>query len=292
MISFLLIMLRTVSKIKQGFRTFDGAGVSLVRVIGNADTKDYDPWLMLDAFDSTNPRDYTKGFPMHPHRGMETITYLIEGEIEHMDSLGNKGVIRDGEAQWMTAGSGIIHQEMPKAKPRMLGAQIWLNLPKKYKMVDPSYGDIRNQDMPKVPLDGGELKIIAGTYKGTTGAFTPKYIPANYFDVKLNPNAEWELETDPNHTLFAYLFEGSADFSANHKGEMINNKQAVLFTQGDKLPVKAGENGVRMIMLSAPPIKEPVAWGGPIVMNTQAELYATYDELDNGTFLKHKKSEL
>lgn len=290
MISFLLIMLRQISKIKKGFRTVDGAGVSLVRVIGNADTKDYDPFLMLDAFDSTNPRDYLAGFPMHPHRGMETITYLIEGEIEHQDSLGNKGVIHGGEAQWMTAGSGIIHQEMPAAAPRMLGAQIWLNLPKVNKMVDPAYGDIKKNDMPVVQIPGGELKIIAGKFGNVTGAFKPKYFQANYFDIKLNPNAEFELDTDPNYNLFAYLFEGSADFSGDHKGSPVAEKQAVLFTKGDKLSIKAGNNGVRMIVLSAPSLHEPVAWGGPIVMNTMDELYATYEELDNDTFLKHKKN--
>lgn len=157
-------MYRQISKVKQGYRTRDGAGVSLVRVIGNADTTDYDPFLMLDAFDSTNPKDYMAGFPFHPHRGIETITYLIEGEIEHQDSLGNKGVIKGGEAQWMTAGSGIIHQEMPAATPRLLGAQIWLNLSKENKMVDPSYGDIKKEDIPVVQIPNGEIKIIAGTY--------------------------------------------------------------------------------------------------------------------------------
>lgn len=147
----------------------------------------------------------------------------------------------------MTAGSGIIHQEMPKAKPRMRDSQIWLNLPKKYKMVELSYGDIRKEDMPTVNFEGGQLKIIAGSYKGTKGAFTPKYTPANYFDVNLHPNAEWELETDPNHTMFAYLFEGSSDFTKEHSGNMINNRQAVLFTHGDKVAVKAGENGVRRL---------------------------------------------
>jgi redox-sensitive bicupin YhaK (pirin superfamily) len=280
---------RKVVKVTKGRATSDGAGVKLVRVLGPSDTKDYDPFLMLDAFDSHNPDDYTRGFPWHPHRGIETITYLIHGEIEHGDSLGNKGLILDGECQWMTAGSGIIHQEMPQASPRMLGAQLWLNLPAKDKMTDPSYGDIKAADMPIIVTDGVKVKVIAGEYQGQQGAFEGKYIKATYLDVQLAAHQEWQLSSDPEDTLFIYIFSGKGMFNPAHNvtdaEAVYDARQAVLFNHASTFYVKAVED-LRFILLSAKPLNEPIAWGGPIVMNTREELRQAFQDLDNNTFIK------
>lgn len=286
-----MTQLRPIKKIITGQRTVDGAGVSLVRVLGYHDAKDIDPFLMLDAFDSTNPADYTKGFPWHPHRGIETITYLIAGDIEHGDSLGNQGSILDGDCQWMTAGSGIIHQEMPKASPRMLGAQVWLNLPASAKMTDPSYGDIRQSDIPVISEAGATVHVVAGHYQGKPGAFQGKYVPATYLDVELAAGSEWSFQNDPDNTLLIYIFEGQAIFdsaqSVDTSSDLVDARQALLFGPGDTFWAKAGKNGIRFILLSGKPLKEPIAWGGPIVMNTREELNLAFQELDKGTFIKH-----
>jgi redox-sensitive bicupin YhaK (pirin superfamily) len=286
---FAMKTLRKVKKVTKGVSTTDGAGVKLVRVIGYNDTKDYDPFLMLDAFDSVNPDDYTKGFPWHPHRGIETVTYLINGNIEHGDSLGNKGVIRDGDCQWMTAGSGIIHQEMPKASPRMLGAQLWLNLPAKDKMTFPAYGDIRSEDIPKVEKDGVTIRILSGEYEGQKGAFEGRYIKAVYLDVELSACREWSFETDPDSTLFIYMFYGKGIFdpekSIENPKDVFDERQAILFGEGSVFWIK-GAADTRFILLSAKPIKEPIAWGGPIVVNTREELKLAFEELRNNTFIK------
>ena len=283
--------LRKIIKISKGISAVDGAGVKLVRVIGFNDTKDYDPFLMLDAFDSVNAEDYTKGFPWHPHRGIETITYLINGNIEHGDSLGNSGSILDGDCQWMTAGSGIIHQEMPKASNRMLGAQLWLNLPAKDKMVQPSYNDIKSENVPIVDENGAKVHIIAGEYLGQKGAFGGKYINATYLDVELSANQEWSFINDSENTLFIYIFVGKAIFDPQKNTDntegLIDEKQAVLFGQGEKFWIKAAHKDMRFILLSAKPLKETIAWGGPIVMNTKEELDLAFQELENKTFIKH-----
>lgn len=282
--------LRIPIKRNQGQGTVDGAGVKLVRVLGKADTQDYDPFLMLDAFDSDHPEDYIKGFPWHPHRGIETITYLIQGEIEHGDSLGNRGVIRDGDCQWMTAGSGIIHQEMPKAAPRMLGAQLWLNLPAKDKMTDPSYGDITASEVPIIKDGGAKIHVLAGSYKGQTGAFHGKYIPATYLDVELSAGQEWTFASDPEETLFIYIFYGKGIFQPekdiHSSKDLIEARQAVLFSSGETFWAKAGSEDMRFILLSAKPLGEPIAWGGPIVMNTREELDLAFRELKEETFIK------
>lgn len=282
--------LRKVIKIAKGQQAVDGAGVKLVRVIGYNDTKDYDPFLMLDAFDSENLEDYIKGFPWHPHRGIETITYLINGNIEHMDSLGNSGSILDGECQWMTAGSGIIHQEMPKASRRMLGAQLWLNLPAKDKMTEPSYGEIKSENIPVINEHGTNIHVIAGDYNGYKGAFEGKYIKATYLDVELPANKEWNFINDAENTLFVYIFTGKAIFdpdkSVNNPEDLVDEKKAILFSHGDKFWIKAADKDVRFILLSAKPLKEQIAWGGPIVMNTKEELNSAFKELDNNTFIK------
>ncbi|MHC1770163.1 MAG: pirin family protein [Flexilinea sp.] len=282
--------LRKVKKITKGKPAVDGAGVKLVRVIGYSDTKDYDPFLMLDAFDSENPADYIQGFPWHPHRGIETITYLINGDIEHGDSLGKSGSILDGDCQWMTAGSGIIHQEMPKASKRMLGAQLWLNLPAKDKMTQPSYGDIKAENIPVINENGVKIHVLSGAYQGQKGAFEGKYIQAAYLDVELPANQEWSFNNDPENTLFLYIFNGKAIFdpqkSVDHPQDLMDEKQAVLFGQGEKFWVKAADQTVRFILLSARPLREPIAWGGPIVMNAKEELDLAFRELDNHTFIK------
>lgn len=278
--------IRTIKKVITGQNGIDGAGVKLVRVFGYNDVKDFDPFLMLDVFDSTNPNDYTKGFPWHPHRGIETVTYLIKGDIEHSDSLGNKGSILDGDGQWMTAGSGIIHQELPKASERMLGAQLWLNLPAKDKMVKPKYGDILKNNIPVVEAAGSSVHIISGTYNGISGSFQGDYIKPIYLDVELTAGAEWILDTDNESTLFVYIFKGEGNFG-QEDDNFISEKHAILFNEGDILKVKASGRGMRFILLSAPPLKEPVAWGGPIVMNTREELEHAFAELDRNTFIKH-----
>lgn len=277
--------IRTIRKIITGKNTVDGAGVKLVRVFGYDDTKDFDPFLMLDAFDSVNPNDYTKGFPWHPHRGIETITYLIKGDIEHADSLGNKGSILDGQCQWMTAGSGIIHQEMPKSTQRMLGVQLWLNLPSKYKMVAPKYRDISMEDIPVIDEGGSKIHIISGTYNEKPGAMQGDYVKAIYLDVELTSGSEWTLNTENGNTLFVYIIQGEASFGPE-SDELIGEKHAVLFNEGNKFRVKASNKGTRFLLMSGKPLNEPIAWGGPIVMNTSEELDLAFKELGENTFIK------
>jgi quercetin 2,3-dioxygenase len=276
--------LRKISKLVGGAVQYDGAGVKLVRVVGRNDIEDFDPFLLLDAFDSDNPDDYTKGFPWHPHRGIETVTYLIHGDIEHGDSLGNKGSIVDGSCQWMTAGSGIIHQEMPQAVERILGAQLWINLPRKDKLTEPAYRDITADMVPVSAEEQGEVRIISGSYKGTAGPVTGDYVKTLYLDVSLNPDARWQLETDPESTLFCYLVQGSAKF--DEESDPVPSHRAVLMESGDALSVRASADGVRFLLIAGRPLKEPVAWGGPIVMNTREELSRAFKELDEGTFIR------
>ena len=277
---------RNVIKTVTGRRAVDGAGVNLVRVIGYGDVKEFDPFLMLDAFDSVDPEDYIKGFPWHPHRGIETITYLIKGNMEHGDSLGNKGSILDGDCQWMTAGSGIMHQEMPKPADRMLGAQLWLNLPKENKMTMPSYNDIKSDMIPKVKEDGITISVIAGDYKGNSSSFYGDYVKILYFDVDMQEGAEWSFQTDEELNLFIYIVDGQGYFGDYN--ELIESKRALLFDKGDEFKAKAGKGGIRFFLYAGKPLKEPIAWGGPIVMNTREELQQAYKDLDNGTFIKDK----
>lgn len=284
---------RKATKIVRGFRAIDGAGVHLTRVLGNQTMYDFDPFLMLDGFDSTNPEEYVKGFPFHPHRGIETVTYLVSGSIEHEDSLGNKGVINDGDCQWMTAGSGIIHQEMPMPSERMLGAQLWVNIPQKDKMTKPSYGAIEAKDIPAVREEGAVVRVLSGMYGETKGYFMPKYADVTYLDFELAPDKEFVFEGSPNdETLFVYLLDGT--LAVNETLDDYESKgAAILFRPSDEDPehrdkvvFKAGEDGARLILLSARPLKEPIAWGGPIVMNTREELATAFDELNENTFIK------
>lgn len=279
------VMLRTTKKSVTGSTQYDGAGVKLVRVLGNATVEDFDPFLMLDAFDSTDPADYIKGFPWHPHRGIETVTYLIRGDIEHGDSIGNTGRILDGCCQWMTAGSGIMHQEMPQPADRMLGVQLWLNLPASDKMTKPQYRDITADQIPKISEGGSLVGVISGTYKDTSGPVQGDYVKMLFLDVNLQPDTEWRLETQPDDTLFIYIVDGEGSFDEAQQN-IFTNKRAVLFHSGDTFRAKASHKGIRFLLFSAKALKEPVAWGGPIVMNTKQELDQAFREIKSGTFIK------
>lgn len=278
-------MKRQIKKIVKGNRTTDGAGVNLLRVIGHPDVYDFDPFLMLDAFDSRDPNDYIKGFPWHPHRGIETVTYLISGDIEHGDSLGNSGSILDGCCQWMTAGGGILHQEMPKPCERMLGVQLWLNLPAKDKMTDPKYRDITADKILEIKEENADIKIISGKYKGNNSPILGDYVEANFMDVTINANSIWRFDTKRGDTVFLYILEGNGYVSKNET-DQINQKSAVLLTDGDYLEITTGVSPIRFLLLTGAPLREPIAWGGPIVMNTREELHKAFEDLDNGTFVK------
>ncbi len=273
---------KPIKRTVQGHPAIDGAGVHLVRVLGYRTVEDFDPFLLLDSFDSTNPADYLKGFPMHPHRGIETITYLVEGDIEHQDSLGNRGSIKSGQSQWMTAGSGILHQEMPQASPRMLGLQVWLNLPSREKMAAPAYFDISQDMIPQVAAGRAVVRVLSGEFKGVRG-IKPRHVQASIFDVSLPTGEEIVLPAIPGENVFVFLLEGDAGIA----GRRIPAKTAVLFGEGDAVAVAAPPDGAaRFLFFSGPPLGEPVAWGGPIVMNTEAELETAFSQLAAGTFVK------
>ncbi|MDR3075199.1 MAG: pirin family protein [Candidatus Methanoplasma sp.] len=275
---------RKILKIIRGRAATDGAGVNLVRVLGNDTVRDFDPFLMLDSFDSDNPEDYLAGFPMHPHRGIETVTYLISGEIDHEDSLGNKGKISSGQSQWMTAGSGIMHQEMPQPSERMLGVQLWINLPKRDKMTDPRYFNITEDMIGEKRTDTADIKVISGEYQDV-GGVRPHHIQATYYDVLLKEGSSITIDTIRDETVFVFLIEGDAVI----EGISIPEKTAVLFSKGDTVSVRSPEGRKsRFLFLSGEPLGENVAWGGPIVMNTEEELGLAFAELRSGTFIKHR----
>ena len=278
--------IRKIRRVVAGSNQVDGAGVKLVRVIGRADVEEFDPFLMLDAFDSRNPADYIKGFPWHPHRGIETVTYLLAGDIEHGDSLGNKGHILNGGCQWMTAGSGIIHQEMPQPAERMLGLQLWLNLPRKNKWTQPHYRDITADRIPKVQEESGTVGVISGAYGNVQGVTQGDYVQALMLDVALNPGSGWRLPVDGASTLFIYIVEGGGFFDT--LATQVESHRAVLFGEGDEFVVQAGPKGIRFILFAGRPLREPIAWGGPIVMNTREELEQAFTDMDNGTFIRTK----
>ena len=277
------MQMRTIRRIVTGTTQYDGAGVKLVRVVGHPDVEDFDPFLMMDAFDSTDPNDYIKGFPWHPHRGIETVTYLIRGDIEHGDSMGNKGSILDGGCQWMTAGGGILHQEMPQAAERMLGVQLWLNLPKKDKMTAPKYRDIRADMIPKIEEEGCTIGVISGHYKGHPGAVQGDHVGMTFLDVAMQGEANIKIDTIRENSLFVYIIEGEGGFSKTDEN-LLYSRRAVLFNEGDALFARASVKGMRFLLFSGAPLKEPIAWGGPIVMNTREELIQAFQEIDEGTF--------
>ena len=275
-------------KIKQqvrGFKTQDGAGVNLVRVLGHGTVQEYDPILMLDSFDSTNPDDYTAGFPMHPHRGIETISYVYRGQMTHRDSLGNEDTIGDGEVQWMTAGSGILHEEKLPASERLLGVQLWLNLPAKDKMVPPKYRSIKNSEIKEIELENGKLRLLAGEFEGIKGHIS-KCLPLDYYDLHLNPNASISIHTARERSVMVFTLLGDAYIG----GELVKEKTAVKLTSGDYVEIKATAKNAQVLFISSTLLGEPVAWGGPIVMNTKEELNKAFDDLKKGTFLQNKIS--
>lgn len=272
---------RTIVQEVKGSPAVDGAGVHLVRVLGRPTIESFDPFLMLDSFDSTNPDDYTKGFPLHPHRGIETISYISSGAMKHRDSIGNEDTVIDGQVQWMTAGSGIMHEETLPATDRMLGVQLWLNMAADAKMSSPDYHALKGDDMPIVDVEGGTLKVIAGEYDGATG-FQAKHTPLTYYALKLEPGASITLPTDPQHTVFVFTLTGEVSVGDHLVGE----KTAALTDAGDSITITAGSEPTETLFLSGRPLRESVAWGGPVVMNTQEELHQAFAELERGTFIK------
>ena len=298
---------RTIESTWKSRPTIEGAGVRLKRALGQGETLDLDPFLLLDDFRGDSPEMYLPGFPWHPHRGMETITYVLDGDVEHADTLGNGGVIRPGDVQWMTAGSGIIHQEMPKgdAKGRMYGFQLWANLPAKQKMMDPRYQGITANEIPQVTTpSGAKVRVICGEIEGVRGPVQDIITDPSYFDVSLAPGTLFTHVVEPQHTVFAYVIEGEGYFDAGRDGwkhdavgenyfdmerpSACDNGTLVAYRLGgDTVTVTTEARPVRFILVSGKPLHEPVAWYGPIVMNSQAELRTAFEEVNNGTFIKH-----
>jgi quercetin 2,3-dioxygenase len=270
--------------ILQGRSTYDGAGVKLSRVFANDHTQLTDPFLLLDHFGSDHPEDYLKGFPWHPHRGIETVTYMLGGVVAHGDSLGNAGKIGTGDIQWMTAGGGVIHQEMPQAgKEKMHGLQLWVNLPAKKKMMEPRYRGIAASEVPVVKEPGKEVRVIAGTYEKSAGPVKDLVVDVQYLDVRLKPGKTMAHKLKKGYTGFAYLLMGTGEFD----GAKVESGRLVLLAEPGTLEVKATEE-LHYVFVAGEQLKEPVAWGGPIVMNTRQELDLAFRELDEGTFIKHK----
>jgi redox-sensitive bicupin YhaK (pirin superfamily) len=298
---------RKIMKVLKSKPTIEGAGVHLKRVFGFSEVPVFDPFLLLDDFRSDNPDHYVKGFPWHPHRGIETITYVLKGDVEHGDSLGNKGTIGSGDVQWMTAGSGIIHQEMPKGdgNGKMYGFQLWANLPSRQKMMDPRYRDVVDEQIPEVKLsDGTTIKIISGEISGVKGPVQDIVIDPEYIDVTVPAGSEFRHPTKQHHTVFAYIIDGQGYFCEEknpftyeveginyfdiQRDPFVGNGTIVLFSDGDEIMVITEEHPVRFLLISGKPINEPVAWYGPIVMNTRDELRTAFEEFNQGTFIKYK----
>ena len=295
--------IRPVKRVIESKPTLEGAGVKLRRAFGFGDTADYDPFLLFDDFRNDRPDDYLAGFPWHPHRGIETITYVLAGTVEHGDSLGNRGSLGAGDIQWMTAGSGILHQEMPQGDShgRMHGFQLWANLPSSLKMTAPRYQDVPGKDVPEVTDDDGtQVKVVCGSFWGKKGPVDGVAADPRYLDIFVPPGQRKRLEVEVSRHAFAYIFQGSGSFrdasdpravqtdivGGSTRPDFIGNRSLVLFDRGDEVTVQAGDDGIRFLLVSGTPIEEPVAWYGPIVMNTRAELQQAYDELQRGTFIK------
>ena len=296
---------RPVKQVIQSKPTLEGAGVKLRRAFGFGDTTDFDPFLLFDDFRNDTPEDYRRGFPWHPHRGIETITYVLAGNVDHADSLGNHGTLGGGDVQWMTAGSGIIHQEMPKGdgQGRMHGFQLWANLPSSLKMTTPRYQDVSSADIPEiVDEDDTRVRVVCGTFQGTRGPVDGIAADPIYIDVEIPAGRRKTLPVEVSRHAFAYVFAGSGRFrdasdpcpvktddldGAPGPAADVGNRSLVLFDRGDEVVVQAGDEGVRFLLVSGKPLEEPVAWYGPIVMNTEAELQRAFAELRDGTFIKH-----
>lgn len=298
--------LRPVKRIVSAQPTLEGAGVRLQRAFGFGGTQEFDPFLLLDDFRNDHPDDYLAGFPWHPHRGIETITYVLSGTVEHGDSLGNQGTLGGGDVQWMTAGSGILHQEMPKgdAEGKMHGFQLWANLPSTLKMTAPGYQDVPSGEIPEVTDDDGtRARIVCGEFWGKRGPVRGIAADPRYLDIRIPPGKKKVLPVETSRTAFAYVFEGSGRFRDASEPRAVptegagpggtigpdtaGNRSLILFDRGDEIVVQAGDEGVRFLLVSGKPIEEPVAWYGPIVMNSTDELRRAYEELRDGTFIKH-----
>ncbi|MHC1704093.1 MAG: pirin family protein [Tenuifilaceae bacterium] len=274
-----------MKKVIRAHPTLEGAGVKLKRVIGFDTRYETDPFLLLDHFGSDFPEDYKAGFPWHPHRGIETVTYMLEGNVEHSDNLGNVGVIGPGDVQWMTAGSGIIHQEMPKPHSGLMyGFQLWVNLPKEHKMTDPRYREVKTSDIPVIEDAETKLKVISGRYKKTNGAVQDLFTDIIYFDIKIWPNSSFSYEVDDEYNCMSYVFDGVVEFPGREG--FVRSEELVLFEKGNRIDMKAGSDGARLLLIGGKPLNEPIAWKGPIVMNTEHEIDVAFDEFFRGEFIK------
>ena len=285
----------TIRTVQQRFRsrpTLEGAGVTLKRAFGSPQLPLFDPFLLLDDFHSSDPKDYLAGFPMHPHRGIETITYLLQGRVLHKDSLGHSGVIEAGDVQWMTAGGGIIHEEMPQvSKPALWGFQLWANLPAAHKMMAPRYREIRRDQIPVVtPADGVTIRIVCGRVHGVEGPVREIVIEPEYLDIALEPDRRYDHPVKAGHRVFAYLLDGEARFGGPD-GDAVGAETAALFGDGDVIRMVTDTQAARLLLVSGKPVGEPVVWGGPIVMNTREELTRAFEEYRDGTFLSRVKPE-
>ncbi len=281
---------RTIKKIFISLSTMEGAGVHLKRVFGFPQIPELDPFLLMDDFHSNDPAKYIKGFPWHPHRGIETISYIIQGEVEHSDSMGNTGVIQTGDVQWMTAGNGIVHQEMPKGddQNRLWGFQLWANLPASHKMMPPRYQEIKKNEIPEITQNNGiSIKVIAGTVNGTEGPVKDIVIDPEYLDVSMPPDTTFEHKTTGGHKVFAYIIDGNGYFDPE-QSENQDKETLIIFEDGDHLVISTKDLNVRFLLISGKPIEEPIAWHGPIVMNTDEELEIAFREYQNGTFLNQQ----
>ncbi|MGI0156158.1 MAG: pirin family protein, partial [Thermoplasmata archaeon] len=268
----------------------EGAGVRLRRSFSNNEVPLFDPFLLLDRFGSSNPEDYLAGFPWHPHRGIETVTYVLDGRVEHGDTLGNSGVIGSGDVQWMNSGSGIIHQEMPqRSDDGMSGFQLWVNLPAQEKMSVPAYRGLAAGEIPEVSTDSGNrVKVVAGTFERVEGPVRGISVDPTYLDVRVPPSGEFELPTHPGYTVFGHAIEGAGTFAGADTGP-VRAGETALFGPGGPVRVRASEEGYRFLLVSGRPLHEPVAWYGPIVMNTASELRSAVRELESGDFIKHRR---
>ncbi len=284
-----MLQVRFVEDVWKSRPTLEGAGVRLRRAFGFNEVPHFDPFLLLDDFGSDDPDDYIAGFPWHPHRGIETITYMLEGELQHGDSLGNKGVIGAGDVQWMTAGSGIIHEEMPRRQEGpMAGFQLWANLPRSHKMMEPRYREVNGSDIPEVTIGGSvKVKIVAGDVGGVKGPVQDVVTNPEYLDVSVNSRSEFGHTVERGNTVFAYVIEGKAYFDTD-KNLAYEAKNVILFGDGDQVVVSTGDVPIRFLLVSGNPIQEPIAWRGPIVMNTQEELQTAFEEYRRGTFIKKR----
>ena len=281
--------IRRIDEILPARETIEGAGVHLRRAFGNREVPRLDPFLLLDDFRSENPAEYLPGFPWHPHRGMETVTYMLDGFVEHEDSIGNHGVVGKGDVQWMTSGSGIIHQEMPKPREGAMGGfQLWVNLPSSDKMMTPRYQEVKRASIPEVqPAKGVTVRVVSGTIGGVHGPVRDIVVEPEYLDVQLSPHAVLEHPLERGHTVLAYVLQGKGRFD-EESGEVVDSESLVLFQDGDIVRIEAHADPLRFLLISGRPIREPVAWWGPIVMNTRRELEVAIEEYQDGTFIKHR----